>query len=259
MKNRSYWKATTTLLAASTVLYFAPVNAAIITWSDATDTTVTTNISNSGNLVKAFNSGGSGVTLNNVTFAQFATAGDDVWNSFDALYPGLVGINSVFDDQADLGAFNPLLSTANFLAPVGGGSHAIELQNLAVGTQYELQLFFADQRGSINSLPAGCLGCNDREVTFSSGVNSVTLEADPGNSATSPFGQFTLGSFLADSTNQAFTIYGPEVQQINAWQLRSITDVTPPVPEPEIYAMMGIGFGLVGWVARKKKRNHATA
>jgi hypothetical protein len=26
-----------------------------------------------------------------------------------------------------------------------------------------------------------------------------------------------------------------------------------PVPEPEIYAMMGVGLGLMGWVARRKK------
>ena len=30
-----------------------------------------------------------------------------------------------------------------------------------------------------------------------------------------------------------------------------------PVPEPEIYAMMGVGLGIMGWVARKKKRKLA--
>lgn len=29
--------------------------------------------------------------------------------------------------------------------------------------------------------------------------------------------------------------------------------VTSPVPEPEIYAMMGVGLALLGWVGRKKK------
>jgi PEP-CTERM motif len=29
--------------------------------------------------------------------------------------------------------------------------------------------------------------------------------------------------------------------------------VTAPVPEPEIYAMLGVGLGLLGWVKRKKK------
>ena len=32
-----------------------------------------------------------------------------------------------------------------------------------------------------------------------------------------------------------------------------------PVPEPEIYAMMGVGLGLLGWVARRKKSNESAA
>jgi PEP-CTERM motif len=32
-----------------------------------------------------------------------------------------------------------------------------------------------------------------------------------------------------------------------------------PVPEPEIYAMIGIGLGLLGWVRRRKKLNQAAA
>ena len=31
-----------------------------------------------------------------------------------------------------------------------------------------------------------------------------------------------------------------------------------PIPEPEIYAMMGIGIGVMGWVARRKRRKQAT-
>jgi hypothetical protein len=29
--------------------------------------------------------------------------------------------------------------------------------------------------------------------------------------------------------------------------------VTAPVPEPEVYAMLGVGLGLLGWIKRKKK------
>ena len=32
-----------------------------------------------------------------------------------------------------------------------------------------------------------------------------------------------------------------------------------PVPEPEIYAMMGVGLGLLGWVARRKKSKESAA
>jgi len=29
------------------------------------------------------------------------------------------------------------------------------------------------------------------------------------------------------------------------------------IPEPEIYAMMGVGLGLMGWVARRRKQQAA--
>jgi len=31
------------------------------------------------------------------------------------------------------------------------------------------------------------------------------------------------------------------------------SSVTAPIPEPEIYAMLGVGLGLLGWVGRRKK------
>lgn len=34
---------------------------------------------------------------------------------------------------------------------------------------------------------------------------------------------------------------------------------TIPVPEPEIYAMMAVGLGLMGWVARRKKLKESAA
>jgi len=39
----------------------------------------------------------------------------------------------------------------------------------------------------------------------------------------------------------------------------SLTASVTAVPEPEIYAMMGIGLGLIGWIGRKKKLKAAAA
>jgi len=39
---------------------------------------------------------------------------------------------------------------------------------------------------------------------------------------------------------------------IGAWMY-----VTAPVPEPEIYAMMGLGLGLMGWAGRRKRLREA--
>jgi hypothetical protein len=55
----------------------------------------------------------------------------------------------------------------------------------------------------------------------------VALEADPGNGSASPFGQYAIGTFVADATTQAFATNGSAVAQVNAWQLRLIA-----TPEP---------------------------
>ena len=38
-----------------------------------------------------------------------------------------------------------------------------------------------------------------------------------------------------------------------------VSNFTAPVPEPEIYAMMGMGLGLLGWLGRRKKLKEAAA
>ena len=37
----------------------------------------------------------------------------------------------------------------------------------------------------------------------------------------------------------------------------TIDSGTAPVPEPEIYAMMGLGLGLMGWVGRRRRQQAA--
>ena len=37
----------------------------------------------------------------------------------------------------------------------------------------------------------------------------------------------------------------------------SIESTVTPIPEPEIYAMMGMGLGLLGWVGRRRKQQAA--
>ena len=35
--------------------------------------------------------------------------------------------------------------------------------------------------------------------------------------------------------------------------------ITPPIPEPETYAMMVVGLGVIGWVGRRRKLRKAAA
>lgn len=70
----------------------------------------------------------------------------------------------------------------------------------------------------------------------------------------------TSASFLNASSNQkvisiawlANAGFGCCLMNGVSLQNIQLTDVTP-IPEPEIYAMMGVGLGLLGWVGRRKK------
>jgi PEP-CTERM motif len=242
-----------------TVVIAGQATASTITWGLATNTTGASSISTSGSLVRAFDSGGSGATVNGVVFAPAGSLGDDVWDSLGA---GRFTFGAL-DDNADLGdaGLDTLLRTADIAGAIGVLPSSIAttvVLGVEIGVTYEIQLFFMDQRNSSSSPPNGCVTCADRYLTLTSGPNVVTLDADPGNSLAAPFGQFALGTFTADSTSQTFEITGGILfdpfwngplsnRQVNAWQLRV-------VPEPGTAVLLGIGISLLSWRRRRIAR-----
>ena len=221
------------ILAAffSAVLMAASAGASTITWGPATDTTGPSDVSLAGFLVTAVDMAGVGATVNGVAFQ----------NGFSGpphAFSGLVNRNFAFADGADLGDpdFTELLRTAGWS---GRGPGDITLTGLTPGFTYDLQIFFMDQRGC----------CNDRHVTLTSGLNQVTLAADPGNGLGAPFGQFTIGTFVADAATQGLAISGEVVTQVNAWQLREIA-----IPEPGSLLLVGSGVTLLAQRRRRTSR-----
>lgn len=249
------------LSALSAIFVCASVaQAATVSWGSATNTTGASSVLTTGSIVKAFDSGGSGATVNGVTFLAARGAGDDIGAV-------LLGSFDVFDDNADLGdaGLDLLLRTGDYLANVGSLPSAIttliELTGLQVGKTYQLQLFFMDQRNSPSSPPNSCVTCADRQMTFESGANSVTLDADSGNGLGAPFGQYVIGTFIADSTTQGFGIRGGidfdpfwnapvSLRQVNAWQLRVLDDAAP-VPLPASAPLFLLGSALVAVCRRR--------
>ena len=91
----------------------------------------------------------------------------------------------------------------------------------------------SNENGASQVLANGLLGTND--VTFSGLIDSTA-------------------SF--DTVRLTTSLIGDGVQ-LDRLQYGATGTVVTPVPEPEIYAMMGIGLGVMGWVARRKKRKQA--
>lgn len=239
------------LVLSAAALVASPTIASTITWGPATDTMSASDVLTTGSLVKAFDSGGLGATVNGVAFATAGNSGDDVYNAIGSATFGQ------FDDNADIGGLDTLMRTANYAAPTQPSPPTIiSLTGLVPGTQYQLQFFFMDQRGSPFSPPAGCVGCNERTVTFTSASNSVTLAADPGKTLGAPFGQYVVGTFNADSLTQAFGVTGTgfdisgtplSLRQVNAWQLR-----TAPVPIPAAFWLFGSALAGLGVIGKKR-------
>lgn len=63
------------------------------------------------------------------------------------------------------------------------------------------------------------------------------------------------GEWLTNLNNGTFSA---DTMTLSVWKdvegrTQDLAVFTAPVPEPEIYAMLGIGLGLLGWVGRRKK------
>lgn len=68
-----------------------------------------------------------------------------------------------------------------------------------------------------------------------------------------------LNSYLfqeANAANTAMLFNAAGEFNLTSMRMYEVTTVTP-VPEPEIYAMMGLGLGLMGWVGRRKRAQAA--
>ena len=67
-------------------------------------------------------------------------------------------------------------------------------------------------------------------------------------------GAGTGTSFLNTSTYPGKTYwYNDELNNSSLYVLADFTAPTTPIPEPEIYAMLATGLGLLGWVGRRRK------
>jgi len=236
-------KLTTSLLCLSLLFAGLPTaEASIIGWGLPQTTTSPTDVSTNGSPVRAFNGGTVATTVNGVNFlptgmALLGFAG----NSF--LGGGTTG---------DL-AFNALLNQSAFSFN-SGNSATIDLGAFTAGLTYEIQVFFTDQRSNPNqTMPP----INDRVTRYGSvdGIltgPTVDLEADPDNLVNSEFGQFVIGTFVADGNDPDLTILGTNFNsaQIGGWQIRQLRGVVPEAQGTILLTML-VGIGSVVFKRRR--------
>jgi len=191
----------------------ASASAGVITWGAPQDTSGPSDVSTNGTLHESLNLTSDGAvpgttTVNGVTFTwdntiMGLTGGTGLLagsTTGDADYDALL-------DSLDHGACDGCPWTIQ----VGGGL-------LASGSDYEIQLWYTDNRGFADSFT---------QIYDDGNGNTVTLDSNNNG-----LGQFVLGTFTADDTTQNLAISGglpPGEPHLNAFQVRFLSG-TPLVP-----------------------------
>ena len=140
------------------------------------------------------------------------------------------------NNDADLNPGGVLGDTTNYQTFLGdidfaasGGTATIDIENLVIGNQYEIQIWYVDNRGGANG---------NRVTTISSvGGNSVALDD-----------QFAIGTFTADTLIQSFDVTTSGASaNLTGFQVRDLG----AVPEPSSTLLSGVG--LLALLARRRR------
>ncbi len=246
-------------LLACSIALTAPLRAAVISWSSANGTAVSSDadVSTSGTLKYAYNFGATGVsstTVNGVTFSPFAIS------TTTPVSTSTIGSVTLTESPELLWAYNNLgagsapftnLNTGyrGLLSSAGSASNpatiTVTLSGLDAGKTYQLQ-WWASNTAGIQGVDLETLN----SVTATSGSDTTTLSARTG------LGQYVLGTFLADATTQTFTLNSPVAGNtaplINALQLR---DITPTGVSESASTLPIVGLSLLGARALRRRRS----
>ncbi len=214
------------LLAGASVVRCAEAQS-VITWEQPASTTSTGDIRATAGNNEALYALNGGDTLSIAGIEFFG-------GTFDNLPPGMTFSPSagLSADTAQAGlsessgsaAYDSLLNNMAYTTS-GLESGVIEFSGLNIGTEYQIQLWFSDQRSS----------GNNRSMIFGDDGTSngeVSLAADTGN-----FGENVVGSFVATAQSQRLSMRTSGFRNIhfNALVLSSVV----PVPQEPIDPIAG--------------------
>jgi hypothetical protein len=219
LRNHPFHWPMSILTAAILFAAAGTLRGAIITWGPAINITGDSDVVNTGSFAYSYSFSVHSATVNGVSFTT-ATQGSissnvDVSGFFYSDTSDFTSTSPPF--SALSGNYSNILVGALYVAAGGPYTVPVTLHNLSVGHQYAVQVWVNDPRGPYNSR---------NETVSSAGGNTVILDfsTQTSNNPGGP-GQYTVGSFTADATNQTFTMTGnpPEnVTELNALQVRDI-------------------------------------
>ena len=192
-------------------------HAAPIAWGPATTIAGDTDVFNAGLFNYAYDLSNTAATVNGVAFtgSNSTTAlGTSVtlagWNTNNGTAFGSSTANPYGLLSA---AYKNVLKGGTYTA--GATTATVTLNNLTIGRTYAAQVWVNDNRAGATAT---------RTETINGGLNSLLLDYNSTNAA-GGVGQFSIGIFVANAATQAFTMLGNASTQLNALQLREVTNI----------------------------------
>jgi len=196
-----------------------------------------------------------------ITFDEFAAGNSNT--ALTALYAPL-GVTFGADNSGTwggLGQGNP----GNWLLEGTNGSAFLGNNGINNSNSFMTSIHFADALSSLSLDVARANGSGPAQAMTASvyqGANLLSSQAivfGGVNSWTSvAFAIDGISSVVIASTNGGFAPFGIDNLQFATSTNLSSTQVSP-IPEPETYALMIAGLGLLGFVARRRTKNAAAA
>ena len=216
--NQSAWLKLKILFVLATCLGLPAttgLQAAAITWGAPTVIAADADVATTGTALYAYAGGlaTASTNLNGVTFTQgsgFAAWGNVSFTAgFTASSATAFVVNAApFNGLS--GTYSNVLQGAAYVGTTAAGT--VTLNGLTAGKSYAVQIWVNDPRSA---------GSGRAENASSTGGNTVTLDYNNFD-APGGVGQFVYGTFVADNTNQAFTLT-PNPSTGGAAQLNAIS------------------------------------
>ena len=182
---------------------------------------------------------------------SFTDLGVDYKLTFDSL-SGNVG---TFTLTLDTSGYNhhsdPSYLDAVDIKAWGGTDMSFSLLSAPGGTAW------GATEGPVNSGQVGTTGCNGSDAGFAC-VEAATkgvLNVDSGPYAF----RFAVTADSFYSTSAGAHVGAAYANADGVGKSYGITSVVSPIPEPEVYAMLLVGLGMVSYVARRRRQTLAAA